>query len=52
MHFFWQKKAPSTLDPKFKLLGQNQAQLAWLAVLFFWRPVIVNIPTYQHPTLT
>ena len=42
MHFFWQRKALSTLDPKgravFKLLKQNNAELAQLAVLFFWRP--------------
>ena len=33
---------PSRLDPErravFKLVGQNQAELAWLAVLCFWRP--------------
>ena len=33
---------PSRLDPKgravFKPLGQNQAELACLAVLYFWRP--------------
>ena len=43
MHFFWQqRKALSTLNPKgravFKLLRQNNAELAQLAVLFFWRP--------------
>ena len=40
--FYVQKKAPSTLDPKgqagFKLLEQNKAGLARLAVLWFWRP--------------
>ena len=36
LHFFWQKIAPSRLDPEgrgvFKLVGQNQAEFAQLAV--------------------
>ena len=33
----------------FKLLGQKQAELALLAVLFFGAHVIVNIPTFGLP---
>ena len=39
---FWQNVAPFCLDPEgqavFKLAGQNQAELAGLADLCFWRP--------------
>ena len=42
MHLFWQNVAPSCLDPEgqvvFKLAGHNQAELAQVAVLYFWRP--------------
>ena len=42
MQLFWQRIAPSRLSPEgwavFKLVWQSQAELAWLAVLYFWRP--------------